>query len=35
MIGIWGLGGIGKTTLVKNLNNELNNTSTQTFGIVI
>ena len=35
MIGIWGLGGIGKTTLVKNLNNELNNTSTQLFGIVI
>ena len=35
MIGIWGLGGIGKTTLVKNLNNELNNTSTQPFGIVI
>ena len=35
MIGIWGLGGIGKITLVKNLNNELNNTSTQLFGIVI
>ncbi|XP_075668705.1 disease resistance protein At4g27190-like isoform X3 [Castanea sativa] len=35
MIGIWGLGGIGKTTLVKNLNNELNNTSMQPFGSVI
>ncbi|KAK7856999.1 disease resistance protein [Quercus suber] len=34
MIGIWGLGGIGKTILVRNLNNELNNTSTQPFGIV-
>ena len=34
-IGIWGLGGIGKTTLVKNLNNELKTASTQPFGIVI
>ena len=35
-IGIWGMGGIGKTTLVKNLNNELKTTSsTQPFGIVM
>ena len=34
-IGIWGLGGVGKTTLVKNLNNELKEASTQPFGIVI
>ncbi|KAM3757363.1 hypothetical protein ACB098_02G182200 [Castanea mollissima] len=34
-IGICGLGGIGKTTLVKNLNNELKTASTQPFGIVI
>ncbi|KAK7846197.1 disease resistance protein [Quercus suber] len=34
-IGIWGLGGVGKTTLVKNLNNELRKASTQPFGIVI
>ncbi|XP_075671424.1 disease resistance protein At4g27190-like [Castanea sativa] len=34
-IGIWGLGGVGKTTLVKNLNNELKKASTQPFGIVI
>uniref|UniRef100_A0A2N9F1A8 NB-ARC domain-containing protein n=1 Tax=Fagus sylvatica TaxID=28930 RepID=A0A2N9F1A8_FAGSY len=34
-IGIWGLGGIGKTTLVNNLNNELKTTSTQPFSIVI
>ncbi|GMY31432.1 disease resistance protein At4g27190-like [Fagus crenata] len=33
-IGIWGLGGVGKTTLVRTLNNQLNTTSTQTFGIV-
>ncbi|KAM3741667.1 hypothetical protein ACB098_07G013700 [Castanea mollissima] len=34
-IGIWGLRGVGKTTLVKNLNNELRKASTQPFGIVI
>ena len=34
-IGIWGLEGVGKTTLVKNLNNELREASTQPFGIVI
>ncbi|KAK7856956.1 putative disease resistance protein [Quercus suber] len=34
-IGIWGLGGVGKTTLVKNLNNKLEKDSTQPFGIVI
>ncbi|KAM3741668.1 hypothetical protein ACB098_07G013800 [Castanea mollissima] len=34
-IGIWGLGGVGKTTLVKNLNNQLGKASTQPFGIVI
>ncbi|KAG6688011.1 hypothetical protein I3842_11G103300 [Carya illinoinensis] len=34
-IGIWGMGGIGKTTLVRNLNNKLNGTSMQPFGIVI
>ncbi|KAM3693839.1 hypothetical protein ACJW31_07G014600 [Castanea mollissima] len=34
-IGLWGLGGVGKTTLVKNLNNELIKASTQPFGIVI
>ncbi|KAF3970979.1 hypothetical protein CMV_005385 [Castanea mollissima] len=34
-IGIWGLGGVGKTTLVKNLNNQLGEASTQPFGIVI
>nr|GLL16619.1 disease resistance protein At4g27190-like [Ipomoea trifida] len=32
-IGVWGMGGVGKTTLVKNLNNEL--TKHQTFNIVI
>ena len=36
MIGIWGLGGVGKTTLVRTINNELNNTtSTHPFGNVI
>ncbi|XP_030929223.1 disease resistance protein At4g27190-like [Quercus lobata] len=35
VIGIWGLGGVGKTTLVKNLNNKLVDDSTQPFGIVI
>uniref|UniRef100_A0A2N9G432 Uncharacterized protein n=1 Tax=Fagus sylvatica TaxID=28930 RepID=A0A2N9G432_FAGSY len=35
-IGIWGPGGVGKTTLVINLNNELEKTTpTQPFGIVI
>uniref|UniRef100_A0A7N2N248 AAA+ ATPase domain-containing protein n=1 Tax=Quercus lobata TaxID=97700 RepID=A0A7N2N248_QUELO len=34
-IGLWGLGGVGKSTLVKNLNNELKKASTQPFGIVI
>ena len=34
-IGIWGMGGVGKTTLVKNLNNKLENASTQPFGIII
>jgi disease resistance protein RPS2 len=34
-IGIWGLGGVGKTTLVRTLNNQLNSTSTHPFGIVI
>ncbi|KAK9273108.1 hypothetical protein L1049_017915 [Liquidambar formosana] len=35
-IGIWGMGGVGKTTLVKNLNNKLRcTTSTQPFGRVI
>nr|GMC89210.1 disease resistance protein At4g27190-like [Ipomoea batatas] len=32
-IGVWGMGGVGKTTLVKNLNNEL--TDDPTFNIVI
>ncbi|CAK9168701.1 unnamed protein product [Ilex paraguariensis] len=35
-IGIWGMGGVGKTTLVKNLNNKLqSSSSTQPFSIVI
>ncbi|KAK2639463.1 hypothetical protein Ddye_027258 [Dipteronia dyeriana] len=37
-IGVWGRGGVGKTTLVQNLNNQLkgsSSTSTQQFGIVI
>nr|GMC46960.1 disease resistance protein At4g27190-like [Ipomoea batatas] len=32
-IGVWGMGGVGKTTLVKNLNNEL--TDDPTFNIVM
>ncbi|KAG6689533.1 hypothetical protein I3842_11G180500 [Carya illinoinensis] len=35
IIGVWGMGGIGKTTLVRNLNNELKNTSMRPFSIVI
>ncbi|KAK0602093.1 hypothetical protein LWI29_030278 [Acer saccharum] len=35
-IGIWGMGGVGKTTLVKNLNNKLESTSPEyCFGIVM
>lgn len=35
-IGVWGMGGVGKTTLVKNLNNKLgNSSSTPPFGTVI
>ena len=35
-IGVWGMGGVGKTTLVKNLNNKLgNSSSTPPFGMVI
>ncbi|KAM4103020.1 hypothetical protein ACJW30_06G047600 [Castanea mollissima] len=34
-IGIWGMGGIGKTTLLKNLNNELKSASVKPLGIVI
>jgi disease resistance protein RPS2 len=35
-IGIWGMGGVGKTTLVGNLNNKLKSISSmQPFGIVI
>ncbi|KAL7216941.1 hypothetical protein ACSBR1_028800 [Camellia fascicularis] len=36
-IGIWGMGGVGKTTLVKNLNNELETaaSSAQPFSIII
>ncbi|XP_031117876.1 disease resistance protein At4g27190-like isoform X2 [Ipomoea triloba] len=33
-IGVWGMGGVGKTTLVKNLNNELTKHH-QTFNIII
>ena len=35
VIGIWGLGGVGKTTLMKNLNNKLVDDPAQPFGIVI
>jgi disease resistance protein RPS2 len=35
-IGIWGMGGVGKTTLVRSLNNKLESISSmQPFGIVI
>ncbi|XP_076885108.1 putative disease resistance protein At4g27220 [Bidens hawaiensis] len=34
-IAVWGKGGIGKTTLVKNLNNELRISTTTSFDIVI
>ncbi|XP_058071087.1 disease resistance protein At4g27190-like [Magnolia sinica] len=35
-IGIWGMGGVGKTTLVKNLNNKLEcSSSAQAFDVII
>ena len=34
-IGVWGMGGVGKTTLVRNLNNKLRNDPHNTFGLVI
>ncbi|KAM3744342.1 hypothetical protein ACB098_06G045900 [Castanea mollissima] len=34
-IGIWGLGGVGKTTMVRTLNNELQGTSRNIFGVII
>ncbi|XP_030964959.1 disease resistance protein At4g27190-like [Quercus lobata] len=34
-IGIWGLGGVGKTTMVITLNNELKSTTRNIFGVII
>ncbi|KAG7994130.1 hypothetical protein I3843_01G040300 [Carya illinoinensis] len=34
-IGIWGMGGVGKTNLVRNLNNELQNNSNRPFTCVL
>ncbi|KAL0429156.1 UNVERIFIED_CONTAM: Disease resistance protein [Sesamum radiatum] len=34
-IGIWGMGGVGKTTLVKNINNKLTSPSHDSFSTVI
>ncbi|KAL0379795.1 UNVERIFIED_CONTAM: Disease resistance protein [Sesamum angustifolium] len=34
-IGIWGMGGVGKTTLVKNINNKLTSPSHDSFSIII
>ncbi|KAM3746949.1 hypothetical protein ACB098_05G001600 [Castanea mollissima] len=34
-IGIWGMGGLGKTSMVRTLNNELKSTSRNIFGVII
>ncbi|XP_059443591.1 disease resistance protein At4g27190-like [Corylus avellana] len=34
-IGIWGMGGVGKTTLIRTLNNKLKSSSMQPYGIVL
>ena len=34
-IGIWGLGGVGKSTMVITLNNELKSTSRNIFGVIV